>query len=87
MARKTVAGCVERINQLYERVADTIRVGDYWERQPQTPCAKAGRTSEPALIPRSSEDDTRPTSTTAIGSEDCTSFFPLQGLTSVETTG
>ena len=29
MARKTVVGYVERINQLYERGADSFRIGEY----------------------------------------------------------
>ena len=29
MARKTVAGCVGRMDQLYERGADAIRIGQY----------------------------------------------------------
>ena len=32
MARKTVAGCVERINRLYERGADSLRIGQYVRR-------------------------------------------------------
>jgi hypothetical protein len=32
MARKTVAGCVERINQLYGHGADSIRIGQYVRR-------------------------------------------------------
>ena len=32
MARKTVAGLVERMNQLYERGADSRRIGQYVRR-------------------------------------------------------
>ena len=32
MARKTVAGCVERITELYEHGADAIRTGQYVRR-------------------------------------------------------
>jgi hypothetical protein len=32
LARKTVAGCVERISQLYERGADAVRIGEYVRR-------------------------------------------------------
>ena len=28
MARKTVVGCVERMSQLYEQGADSLRIGD-----------------------------------------------------------
>ncbi len=30
--RKTVAGCVERISQLYEQGADAVRIGQYVRR-------------------------------------------------------
>jgi hypothetical protein len=32
IARKTVVGCVERINQLYEQCADSLRIGQYVRR-------------------------------------------------------
>jgi RNA-directed DNA polymerase len=32
IARKTVAGCVERVNQLYEQGADSLRIGQYVRR-------------------------------------------------------
>jgi len=32
LARKIVAGCVERINQLYEQGADAVRIGQYVRR-------------------------------------------------------
>ena len=32
MARKTVAGCVERMNRLYEQGADGVRIGQYVRR-------------------------------------------------------
>ena len=40
MARKTVAGCVERINQLYEQGADAVRIGNYVRRWRQ--CVRSG---------------------------------------------
>ncbi len=32
IARKTVAGCVERMNRLYEQGADSLRIGQYVRR-------------------------------------------------------
>ncbi len=38
VARKTVAGCVERINQLYEQGSDGVRIGKYVRAWLHWPC-------------------------------------------------